>query len=49
MKLREYILCAKLFMQGLRSLGFKQKYLNLCTEDEQRAYEFGGLEQHEGE
>ncbi len=30
-----------LSMQGLRALGFHQKYLNLCSEDEQRSYRFG--------
>ncbi len=27
--------------EGLRALRFKQKYLNLCSEDEQRSYGFG--------
>ncbi len=27
-------------MEGLRDLGFHQKYLNLCSEDEQRSYGF---------
>ncbi len=29
-----------LSMEGLRALGFHQKYLNLCYEDEQRSYGF---------
>ncbi len=28
-------------MQGQKALGFHQKYLNLCCEDEQRSYGFG--------
>ncbi len=30
-----------LSMEGLRALGFNQKYLNLCSEDERRSYGFG--------
>ncbi len=30
-----------LSMQGQKALGFHQKYLNLCSEDEQRSYRFG--------
>ncbi len=30
-----------LFMQGQKGLGFNQKYLNLCSEDERRSYGFG--------
>ncbi len=29
-----------LSMEGQRALRFHQKYLNLCSEDEQRFYEF---------
>ncbi len=29
-----------LSMEGQRALGFNQKYLNLCSEDEQRSYGF---------
>ncbi len=29
-----------LSMEGQRALGFHQKYLNLCSEDEQRSYRF---------
>ncbi len=32
---------ALLYMEGQRALGFHQKYLNLCFEDEQRSYGFG--------
>ncbi len=32
---------ALLSMQGQKALGFHQKYLNLCYEDEQRSYGFG--------
>ncbi len=32
---------ALLSTQGQRALGFHQKYLNLCSEDEQRSYGFG--------
>ncbi len=28
-------------MEGQRALRFNQKYLNLCSEDEQRSYMFG--------
>ncbi len=28
-------------IKGLRALGFNQKYLNLCSEDERRSYWFG--------
>ncbi len=28
-------------MQGQKALGFQQKYLNLCFEDERRSYRFG--------
>ncbi len=30
-----------LCMQGQKALGFDQKYLNLCPEDERRYYGFG--------
>ncbi len=30
-----------LSMEGLRALRFKQKYLNLCSDDERRSYGFG--------
>ncbi len=30
-----------LSMQGQKALGIHQKYLNLCSEDEQRSYRFG--------
>ncbi len=30
-----------LSMEGQRALGFHQKYLNLCSEDERRSYGFG--------
>ncbi len=30
-----------LSMQGQKALGFHQKYLNLCSEDERRSYRFG--------
>ncbi len=30
-----------LSMEGLRALRFKQKYLNLCSDDERRSYWFG--------
>ncbi len=32
---------ALLSMQGQKALGFHQKYLNLCSEDEQMSYGFG--------
>ncbi len=32
---------ALLSMQGQKALRFHQKYLNLCSEDEQRSYRFG--------
>ncbi len=32
---------ALLSMQGQRALRFHQKYLNLCSEDEQRSYGLG--------
>jgi len=34
--------CGTLFpsMQGQKALEFHQKYLNLCSEDEQRSYGF---------
>ncbi len=32
---------ALLSIQGQKALGFHQKYLNLCSEDEQRSYRFG--------
>ncbi len=35
------ITVALLSMEGQRALGFHQKYLNLCSEDEQRSYGFG--------
>ncbi len=28
-------------MDGQKALGFLQKYLNLCSKDEQRSYGFG--------
>ncbi len=28
-------------MEGLKALRFKQKYLNLCSDDERRSYGFG--------
>ncbi len=37
---------ALLSMQGQKALGFHQKYLNLCSEDE---LDVKGLEQQEGE
>ncbi len=37
---------ALLSMQGQKALGFHQKYLNLCSEDEQG---LTVLERHEGE
>ncbi len=37
----ENIAVALLFPEGQRALGFNQKYLNLCSEDEQRSYGFG--------
>ncbi len=36
-----------LSMEGQRALGFHQKYLNLCSEDERRSYGFEMT--HEGE
>ncbi len=30
-----------LSMEGQKALGFHQKYLNLCSEDERKSYEFG--------
>ncbi len=30
-----------LSMEGQKALGFLQKYLNLCSEDERRSYRFG--------
>ncbi len=30
-----------LSMQGQKALGFHQRYLNLCSQDERRSYEFG--------
>ncbi len=30
-----------LSMEGQKALGFHLKYLNLCSEDEQRSYGFG--------
>ncbi len=30
-----------LSMQGQKTLGFHQKYLNVCSEDKQRSYRFG--------
>ncbi len=35
-----------LSMEGQKALGFHQKYLDLCFEDEQKSY---GLKLHEGE
>ncbi len=32
---------ALLSMKGQKALRFHQKYLNLCSEDEQRSYGFG--------
>ncbi len=32
-----------LSMEGQKALGFNQKYLNLCSEDEQRFDRVGGL------
>ncbi len=32
---------ALLSMEGQKALGFHQKYLNLCSEDERRSYGFG--------
>ncbi len=32
-----------LSMEGQRALGFHQKYLNLCSEDERRSYGFGTM------
>ncbi len=32
---------ALLSMKGLRALGFNQKYLNLCSEDERMSHRFG--------
>ncbi len=46
-KLQKYVLCAKktkiptLFNNSLRALGFHQRYLNLCSKDEQMSYGFG--------
>ncbi len=40
------VVVALLSMQSQKALGFQQKYLNLCSEDEQTSY---GLERHEGE
>ncbi len=34
------VVVALLSMQGQKALGFHQKYLNLCSEDEQRSYGF---------
>ncbi len=31
---------ALLSMEGQKALGFHQKYLNLCSEDERRSYGF---------
>ncbi len=30
-------------MEGQKDLGFHQKYLNLCSEDERRSYWFGTI------
>ncbi len=30
-----------LSMEGQKALGFLQKYLNLCSEEERRSYRFG--------
>ncbi len=35
------VLVALLSTQGQKALGFHQKYLNLCSEDERRSYGFG--------
>ncbi len=35
------VVIALLSMQGRKGLGFHQKYLNLCSEDERRFYRFG--------
>ncbi len=48
MKLREYFLALNvvdvlLSMEGQRALGFHQKYVNLCSEDERRSYGFGTM------
>ncbi len=32
---------ALLSMEAQKALGFHQKYLNLCSEDERRSYGFG--------
>ncbi len=32
---------ALLSLEGQKALGFHQKYLNLCSEDEQRSFGFG--------
>ncbi len=35
------MLITLLSMAGQKALKFHQKYLNLCSEDEQRSYRFG--------
>ncbi len=40
------VVFALLSMQNQKALGFHQKYLNLCSEDELISY---SLERHEGE
>ncbi len=40
---------ALLSMQGQKALGFHQKYLNLCSEDDKMTEGHTGLERHEGE
>ncbi len=35
------VVVALLSMEGQEALGFDQKYLNLCSEDEPRSYGFG--------
>ncbi len=35
------VVVALLSMQGQKALGFHQKYLNLCSEDERKSYVFG--------
>ncbi len=35
------MIVALLSMEGQKALGFHQKYLNLCSEDERRSYGFG--------
>ncbi len=35
------VVIALLSMEGQRALRFRQKYLNLCSEDERRSYGLG--------